>query len=442
MRMHLHDWPRRVGILLGIAGFAAALVFALALADWRMAGAADPRAAIAAGFRDGALSIDPVEDRWIGPRRGFDCALLQAGIPGEADAPLVTLPRYADQRDLAEDCEVLRDLAIRDPLAQYQRGGDSGDVALGHGALGALLALVPISRLRWAIVGFWLAAPLLGLALGRAGASPEAPRDFGDPAGLLFGPLLAVACLWLWGPSLSAALPVGLLLLMTGWAGASAAFRAGSGWAQMVAATFGAALALGEYRAPIACCGFAVLLLFALRHGKDGDRFRPVAAFLLAGILALGFCDIAAALSGEGTVAAVADALLDRLDPASDPIDPTQLKPAVVDALDAALPGPRSDAVLAFLAVAFGLLFAPALARASQRTPVPVGRAYAAVGGLVAIAAWVAWFGGRSALAPAEGGIIYAWLATASAVAVLHWLWSLALLLAPRRARPAAASTA
>lgn len=442
MKIDAQDWLKRAAAPLGVACLASLLVFALALADMRLAESVDPRAAIAAGFRAGTLSIDPVDDRWIGPRRGFDCALLQAGLPGEVEAPWLTLPRYTDARDLAEDCEILRDVAIRDPLAQYQRGGNSGDNGLGHGLLGALLALMPISQLRWAIAALWLAAPLLGLVLGRAGRSLDVPRDLGDPVGLLFGPLLAVACLWLWGPSLSAALPVGLLLLVTGWAGASVAFRAGSGWAQMVAAVFGAALALGEYRAPIACCGFAVLLFFALRHGKDGDRFRPVAAYVLAGVLALGFCDFAAALSGEGTVAAVADALLDRLDPASDPIDPTQLKPAIVDALDTALPGPRSAAVLAFLAMAFGLLFAPALARASQRAPIPVGRAYAALGGIAAIAAWVGWFGGRSALGLAEGGIIYAWLATASAVAVLHWVWTLTLLLAPRRARLAAASTA
>ncbi|HNB28000.1 MAG TPA: hypothetical protein PLR41_13630 [Alphaproteobacteria bacterium] len=437
MNVDMRHLPRRMGAVIGIATLAAVLVFALALADWRMAGASDPRAAIAAGFRAGALSIDPVEDRWIGPRRGFDCALLQAGLPGEAETPLLTLSRYADPRDLAEDCEILRDLAVRDPVARYQSDGGAGDVALGHGMLGALLASVPLSLLRWGIVGLWLAAPLLGRALAGGGAV----RDLADPAGLLFGPLLAGACLWLWGPSLSAALPVGLLLAMTGWAGASAAFRAGSGWAQLAAAVFGAALALSEYRAPVTCCGFAVLLFFMLRGGKAaGDRLAPVAAFVLSGILALGLCDVAAALSGDNMAGAVIEALLDRLDPAADPIDPTLIKSTIFDAIDVALPGPRSLATLAFLALAFGLLFAPALARASQRAPMPVGRAYAALAGLAAIAAWVAWFGGRSALAPAEGGILYAWLAAASAVSVLHWLWSLALLLAPRRAGAASAA--
>ncbi len=441
MKLHLRPWPRRIGTVIGIAALAAALDFALALADWRIAGAGDPSAAIAAGFRSGALSIDPVEDRWIGPRRGFDCALLQAGLPGAADVPLLALPRYADPRDLAEDCEILRDKAVRDPVARYQRGGGSGDVGLGHGMLGAVLASVPLPLLRWGIVGLWLAAPLLGRALAGGGAASGAARDLADPTGLLLGPLLAGTCLWLWGPSLSAALPVGLLLAMTGWAGASAALRAGTGGAQLAAALFGAALALAEYRAPVACCGFAVLLFFALRRGHAANRFLPVASYVLAGILALGSCDVAAALSGDGTAGAVVEALLDRLDPASDPIDPALIKATVIDTIDSSLPGPRSLAMLVFLAVAFGLLFAPALARASQREPMPVGRAYAALAGLSAIAAWVAWFGGRSALAPAEGGIIYAWLAAASATAILHWLWSLALLL-PRLARPAAASAA
>lgn len=442
MRVVMRDWPRRIGLPLGVTALAGVLVFALALADWWMAGAADARATIAAGFRAGAFSIDPVENRWIGPRRGFDCALLQAGLPSEAAAPLLTLQRYADPRDLAEDCEILRDLAVRDPIAQYQRGGGSGDVALGRGVLNGLLTLVSVSQARWGIILIWLAAPFLGLTLAHRWAATGAPRSFDDPTGLLFGPLLAVTCLWLWGPSLSAALPVALLLTMTGWAGVSAGFRVGSNGAQLVAALFGAALALSEYRAPVTCCGFAMLLFFALRRGEARGGFLPVASFVLAGILALGFCDIAAGLSGDGTAAAVAEALLDRLDPASDPIDPMLVRSAIVDALDTSLPGPRSLAVLAFLAVAFGLLFAPALVRATQRVPMPVARAYAALAGLAAIMAWVVWFGGRSALAPAEGGIIYAWLAAASAATVLQWLWSLALLLAPRPARPAAASTA
>ncbi len=439
MRIVLSTWGRRFGRLFGVAAAGVVVILALALLDGRIPAVIDSHSAIAAGFRTGALAIDPVADWRIGPRRGFDCALLQGGLPAEAETLALALPRYDDPRNLAEDCEVLRDVAIRDPIARYEYGADSADISFGHGLITLLLTLAPIPLLRWGIAGLWLAAPLLGFLLARRSAAPDDSPDFGDPVGMLFAPLLAVACLWLWGPSLSAALPVALLLVLAAWAGASPGLRVGSGGAQFLAALFGAALALSEYRAPAACCGLAVLLLFAVRRGRDRTAAMPVLAFAMGAILSLVAWDAAAILvSSDRSVLALAETLLDRLDPASDPIDPVQVKAAMVDAMDASLPGPRSIAMLAFLAIAFGLLFAPALARASQSEPMPVGRIYAALAGFAAIAAWVAWFGGTSALAPAEGGVIYAWLGAAAMAAVLDWLWSLARLLMPRRAALAA----
>ncbi len=433
MRTDFNAWLRRLGGLFGVALLATTLGVGLTLVESRLLGTGDPRLAIAAGFRTGALAIDPVEDWRIGPRRSFDCALLQSAIPGEAGIPAMTLQRYADPRNLAEDCEILRDLVVRDPLARYQAGGAPGDIALGHGAIAGLIALLPIPLLRWGIAGLWLAAPLLGFLLAR--------RRPDDATGLLFGPLLAVGCLWLWGPSLSAAFPVALLLVLAGWGGASQGLRLGSMGALMLAALFGAALVLTAYRAPIACCGLATLLACVARRASGRAALQAIAAFALAAILATIAADVVAVLSQGWVPGALAEALLDRLDPASDPIDPVAVQALMVDTLDAALAGPRSVATAAIFAIAFGLLFAPALLRASQRAPMPVGRAYAALAGLAPITLWLVWFGGRFALGLAEGGVIYAWLAAAGATATLHWLgalaWSLGQSLPPLRRQAA-----
>lgn len=415
----------RIPVLIGVAILAALVMNALHLTELRLTAGIDTRPGIAAAFRGGALAIDPTDDWRIGPRRGFDCALLQATLPLPDDVPGFGLPGYADPRGLAEACEVLRDIAVGDPLAAHERDDDAAETGFGRGLIAAALAAMPISLLRWVIAACWLAAPLLGLVLGsggwmgRSGAARAPGTDSGT---VLFGPLLAVACVWLVGPSLSAALPVFLLLVLGGWASMSAGLRQGTASALLVAALFGAGLALAEYRAPMMAAGLATLAAIALRRLAIRPAAAVLSALALGAMAAILLHDLLAALWLGGDLG---DLLLDRLDPASDPVALGTVASTFIDGLDALLPGPRSLAVAVLGALGFGLLFAPALLRASQGVPMSVGRAYAALAGVIVLVLWVAWFGGRSMLGAAEGGVLYAWSIAAALAATLHWLVTL-----------------
>lgn len=412
--IRLRDW--RLPIAAAI--FAAAASLVLGLLDQQLARSADPRFAIAAAFRSGALSIDPVADWRIGTRRGADCAYLQGGLSSTREPGLpFGLWRFTDPRDLAEDCEILRDLAVRDPIAQYEASQAGEEIALGHGLVATLLGWVSLDQLRWAVIGLWAASLMGGWLLGRP-RHADAPETFDR----LFAPMLALACVWIIGPSISAALPVAILLGISAWIGYAAIGRDGTRLTVASAALCGALLALTQFRAPVVWCGLAVIVIFVLRRSSLKSGWQIVAAYILAALFGNLACDVLAAIGQDSPAMSVAQRVLDRMDLVAVPMTASAAIDAVIGALDTALPGPRSWALGMLLGVVFGLIFSPALTRATQAWPTSAGRGYAHVVGVCVLAVWIFCFGGLSGLRLGEGGMLYAWMVAAAAAATSDWL--------------------
>ena len=391
--------------------------------------ALDVRPQLSAAFRAGELGIDSDRSWRNGPRRAIDCAYWQATLPDYL-APIadrMAVRNFSDPRGLADSCEVLRNLAVGDPIAQQTERRDTTPIAAGREAMTWALQHSSLPVLRLGIVALWLLAGAL--------ASLAAMRDPGasgrsDPATAAMPLLLAGFAALFIGPSPSVAFSLTLLIACCGWLCAVDGTRLLSLPSVAILALGAALIAVTEYRAPIGVAGLAMVATLILARSPAGLRAGAAVRHCLAGAAIFGLASFAARVIhdlglqrlSEGSLAGFADTILDRLAFSADPLI-WQIVPATaLDAVDDMLPGTRILAFAAWWAIGFGLIYGAALWYAARRERTPLRVAFAALLGLAPILLWIVLFGGRSALGAAEGGVFYAWLASAASLPVVGWI--------------------